>query len=487
MLVSSANAAPVLSKGGFAGYDFSGDFEASMTCDADVIAYNRTACGPYQPTYYVSIWESPPGTCSSPGNCGFSPSTLYVSEGYGVVWQNNGQLPHTVVSCSSDNNPSSTACPSMNDPSLPSFRSPILNSGGNYEIIFDTPGTYYYYCEIHPYLHGTVIVSGPGPSPSPSAPAVSLTGAIGWEVLAINEVALLNVSHSISLTIQPSGPSFNEAGSVEESVELATRLHESGTLTELIETLAQAYALALSSYSYYYRPPIFAALQGYTPEIYTFWWVNGPLTDSSPVEILVGYSGVRGSETLDLGGTIGERDAWIVASEITQSFTTHTPSPDAITTARIGLSLQFSFDKTNDLLLRSIFLVDILATTVATYQPGQTLCGAGGCRTVDTTVVVTQQVAATASLSLRLDNTNVALNRRSNPASSQSAGTTNPSGTPNPPESPGAESSLLLPVGIAGAVAVGATGVVAWLLRRRSRTTVSQEPAAMPLPTLQQP
>ena len=486
MLVSSANAAPVLSKGSFAGYDFSGDFEASMTCDADVIAYNRTACGPYQPTYYVSIWESPPGTCSSPGNCGFSPSTLYVSEGYGVVWQNNGQLPHTVVSCSSDNNPSSTACPSMNDPSLPSFRSPILNSGGNYEIIFDTPGTYYYYCEIHSYLHGTVIVSGPGPSPSPSPPGVSLTGAIGWEVLAINEVALLNVSHSISLTIQPSGPSFNEAGSVEESVELATRLHESGTLTELIETLAQAYALALSSYSYYYRPPIFAALQGYTPEIYTFWWVNGPLTDSSPVEILVGYSGVRGSETLNLGGTIGQRDSWIVASEITQSFTTQTPSPDTMTMAHVGLSLRFSFDKTNDLMLKSVFLVDVLATMVTTYQAGETLCGSGGCRTVSQPVVVTRQMAATASLTLQLEDTNVPLNRRTNPQSTPGGTTSTSEGPPsNPPGSPGQEASLLLPYGIAGAIALGAAGAVAWLVKGRSKPKVSLEPTTMPPSTPQ--
>lgn len=307
-------------------------------------------------------------------------------------------------------------------------------------------------------------------------------------MLAIDEVALLNVSHSIALTLQPSGPSFTEAGSFEESVDLATRLHESGTLTALIETLARAYILALSSSYYYYRPPIFAGLTGYKPEIYTFWWVNGPLTSSSPVQILIGYSGVRGSETLDLGGTIGERDAWIVASEITQSFTTQTPSPDAITTAWIGLSLRFSFDKTNDLLLRSVFSVDILATTVATYRPGDYLCGAGGCRTVDTTVIVTQQVDANASLSLLLEDTNVPLNSRSSPPSSQSAGTTNPPGTsPNPPGGPGAEGSLLLPVGIAGAVALGATGVVVWLVRRRPRTTVSQEPAAMPLPTLQLP
>ena len=483
MLVSSANAAPVLSKGSFAGYDFSGDFEASMTCNADVVTYNRTACGPYQPT--VSIYESPLGSCSSTSNCWFSPSYFFVSTGDSVLWLNNGALPHTVVSCSIDNSPSSTACPSMNDPSLPSFHSPILNSGGTFEVSFDTQGTYNYYCEIHPFLHGTVVVSGPGPSPSPSpSPTVDLTGSIGWEVLAINDVALLNVSHSISLALQPTGPSFSEAGSFEESVELATRLHESGTLTELIETLAQAYALALSSY--YYRPPIFAPFQGYTPQVYTFWWVNGPLTDSSPVQILLGYSGVRGSETLNLGGTIGQRNAWIVASDITQSFTTQTPSPDTMTMVHVGLSLRFSFDKTNDLMLKSLFLVDVLATMVTTYQAGETLCGSGGCRTVSQPVVVTRQMAAAASLTLQLEDTNVPLNRRTNPQSTSGGTTSTPAGpSSNPPGSPGQEASLLLPYGIAGAIALGAAGAVAWLVKGRSKPKASLEPTTMPPSTPQ--
>lgn len=148
LLVVSAQAAPALSKGSFAHYDFAGDLQASQTCDASSITYIQTACGPYIPSYGVTIWESSPGTCSSSSNCGFSPSNVYLGTGYRVVWTNNGQQPHTVTSCSTVNNPSAGACPVMNDSSLPSF-SGMLSYGQTFDYSFDLQGTYNYFCSIH--------------------------------------------------------------------------------------------------------------------------------------------------------------------------------------------------------------------------------------------------------------------------------------------------------------------------------------------------
>lgn len=213
-------------------------------------------------------------------------------------------------------------------------------------------------------------------------------------------------------------------------------------------------------------------LQSYGSEpIYTFWWVNGPLTESSPVLILMGYSGVRGSETLDLGGNIGQRAAWIVASEVSQSFTTHTPYPNATTTANVDISLRFDFDQKNDILLKSVFLVQVLASMVTIYEPGQTLCGIGGCRTVSERVTVNQQMTATASLTLQLDSTNLRLDRRTHVTSdaTQSGSTTPPVDTSGPPDGPGPLASSLLPIGIAGAVAAGLVSLGVWVAVRSRR------------------
>lgn len=476
LLVLPAQAAPALSKGSFAHYALAADFQASQTCDASVISYNQTACGPYVPTYYATIWENTPGTCTSSLNyttaCGFSPSYFSLGTGYRVVWTNNGQLPHTVTSCSTANGPSPSACPVMNQPSLPSFTSQILSPGGTFDYSFAQSGTYNYYCAIHPFMHGTVVISGPGPSVSqPPAPMFNVNGGVGWQVLNIdNKVALLKVSHEISFTQGPA--SFSEAGSFEESIDLATRIHESGTLVEIIEALLNGYAAAMPPY--YYPSPVFLGLQSYESEhIHTFWWVNGPLTESSPVLILTGYSGVRGSETLDLGGDIGQRTAWIVASEISQSFTTKTPYPNATTTGSVDISLQFDFDQINDLLLKSVFLVQVFATVVTTYEPGQTLCGIGGCRTVTGSerVIVTQEMTASASLMLQLDDTNIPPDQRTHAQSTgtQSGSTTPPGGTSNPPDSPGLQTSALLPIGIASAAALGLVSLGIWVVVRSRR------------------
>lgn len=477
LMVLPVQAAPALSKGSFAHYALTADLQASQTCNASSITYNQTACGPYIPTYYVTIYENIPGMCTSSGNfssaCGFSPSYINVGAGYRFVWTNSGQLPHTVTSCSTANAPPAGACPTMNALSLPSFGSGVLSSGGSFEYTFDQQGSYNYYCAINPWMHGTVVVSGPGPypQPQPPAPMFDLSGGVGWQVLNIdNTVALLKVSHEISFTQGPA--SFSEAGSFEESIDLATRIHESGTLVQLLETLLRGYAAALPPY--YYPSPILLGLRSSESEpMYTFWWVNGPLADSSPVLILMGYSGVRGSETLDLGGNIGQRIAWIVASEVSQSFTTKTPYPNATTTASVDISLRFDFDQKSDLLLKSVFLVQVFATVVTTYEPGQTLCGIGGCRTVSGSerVIVTQEMTASASLMLQLDDTNIPPDQRTHAQSTgtQSGSTTPPGGTSNPPDSPGLQTSALLPIGIVSAAALGLVSLGVWVVVRSRR------------------
>lgn len=99
----------------------------------------------------VSIFDTS-GACTltaSPPNCGFSPQALNVKMGTNntVTWTNNGQQAHTATSNSTLNG------------SLPSFDSGTKNHGEKFTSVFNTAGTYHYYCKFHVWMTGTVVVS----------------------------------------------------------------------------------------------------------------------------------------------------------------------------------------------------------------------------------------------------------------------------------------------------------------------------------------
>ena len=73
-------------------------------------------------------------------NFSFSPSTLHVRAGTAVTWKNLDEEPHTVVSDSG------------------TFRSSALDEGDSFRVTFDTPGTYRFFCSVHPHMTGMIIV-----------------------------------------------------------------------------------------------------------------------------------------------------------------------------------------------------------------------------------------------------------------------------------------------------------------------------------------
>jgi plastocyanin len=75
---------------------------------------------------------------------GFAPATLTVAKGTRVEWSNASDAPHTVTSDSG-----TTLTSSM-----------INSSGGTFSFTFTQPGTYTYHCTIHPYMKGTIVVTG---------------------------------------------------------------------------------------------------------------------------------------------------------------------------------------------------------------------------------------------------------------------------------------------------------------------------------------
>jgi len=73
-------------------------------------------------------------------NFSFGRTTLTVPAGTKVTWTNGDDVPHTVVS--TDN----------------VFKGPALDTDQTFSYTFTKPGTYSYYCSIHPKMTGKVVV-----------------------------------------------------------------------------------------------------------------------------------------------------------------------------------------------------------------------------------------------------------------------------------------------------------------------------------------
>jgi len=101
-----------------------------------------------------------PGS-STPGcepNC-FVPSTVTIEAGETVTWDNTDTAAHTATGGSAADGPSGV------------FDSSLIMATQSYSFTFDTPGTYVYFCMVHPWMEGTVIVEAAGAADAAAAEA----------------------------------------------------------------------------------------------------------------------------------------------------------------------------------------------------------------------------------------------------------------------------------------------------------------------------
>jgi len=70
----------------------------------------------------------------------FQPATLVVDKGDTVTWTHNSPMPHSVKANDGD------------------FGSSVMSSGQSFSQTFDEPGTYSYYCSLHPSMRGKIVV-----------------------------------------------------------------------------------------------------------------------------------------------------------------------------------------------------------------------------------------------------------------------------------------------------------------------------------------
>ncbi|HET6517008.1 MAG TPA: PEFG-CTERM sorting domain-containing protein [Nitrosopumilaceae archaeon] len=103
----------------------------------------------------IALGSGVPG-CEETDEC-YIPATVTVSVGGEVTWSNDDTAPHTVTAGNLKENPDTVGT------SLPNgFDSGMIMSEETFEHTFDTEGTFDYFCMVHPWMVGTVIVEAEG-------------------------------------------------------------------------------------------------------------------------------------------------------------------------------------------------------------------------------------------------------------------------------------------------------------------------------------
>jgi len=118
-----------------------GATSASSSMPMPMPAGQMASAGPATPT------STPPAVPAGAAEVGivnfkFMPATVTIKVGWTVDWTNHDDIGHTV----------SFAGQGIN--------SKVLQRNDRFSHTFDTPGTYTYICSIHPFMHGTVVVTG---------------------------------------------------------------------------------------------------------------------------------------------------------------------------------------------------------------------------------------------------------------------------------------------------------------------------------------
>jgi plastocyanin len=70
----------------------------------------------------------------------FTPQRVTVKAGTTVTWSNEDDVPHTIASSSK------------------LFKSKPLDTRDKFSFTFTTPGTYEYFCSLHPHMTGAIVV-----------------------------------------------------------------------------------------------------------------------------------------------------------------------------------------------------------------------------------------------------------------------------------------------------------------------------------------
>jgi plastocyanin len=168
--------------------------------DDENSAYFGTIVVTSTPAGDAAAGELPTSGAITIGDRVFIPPTLEVATGAIVEWTNADSESHTVTA------------------SEGAFDSGILAEGATFSTTLDAPGSYAYFCAIHPEMTGTITVSEPEPGGSPTVDAPASPEASPVPVPTTSPVATVSPSPSAGPSGSPdASPSASPPGSPDAS------------------------------------------------------------------------------------------------------------------------------------------------------------------------------------------------------------------------------------------------------------------------------
>jgi len=130
--------------------------------------------------------SSVPGCEETADGC-FIPSPVTINVGGIVTWENNDTAAHTATGGSATEGPSGV------------FDSSLIMAGSSFSHTFEDAGTFDYFCMVHPWMVGAVIVEDPAAAEAAAAEAAAAEAAAAAAVArdpAVDLVDTLNYSIS---------------------------------------------------------------------------------------------------------------------------------------------------------------------------------------------------------------------------------------------------------------------------------------------------
>ncbi len=130
----------------------------------------------------ISKGDSAGQDCVTAKNC-YNPDVVTVSPGTTVTWTNADSVSHTVTSGNPSDNQTGTI-----------FDSSLIRPSTTYSFTFKDPGTYNYFCQLHPWMTGEVIVAASGVTSGTTSITAPEFGSFATIVLVIAVTGIIALS-----------------------------------------------------------------------------------------------------------------------------------------------------------------------------------------------------------------------------------------------------------------------------------------------------
>ena len=150
----------------------------------------------HEATVTNALGSSVPGCEETADGC-FIPSPVTINVGGIVTWENNDTAAHTATAGSATEGPSGV------------FDSSLIMAGSTFSHTFDAAGTFDYFCMVHPWMAGTVIVedeaaaaeAAAAEAAAPRDPAIDLVDTLNYSISSGSVSSIMTNSDDATLVV----------------------------------------------------------------------------------------------------------------------------------------------------------------------------------------------------------------------------------------------------------------------------------------------